>query len=188
LFFFLELLAEGIHLFLKLGGIVLHTEAGIPGIFGAAGRGGDVVPAGSGRFLDSFDKFGCCASGFEFRMSGGKNDEVETRFRAFWLLGFDGPVGGQEDDDIEADEGERNDGPATPAHVFVTQRNQHRGLPESRHWLAFPQPEPEYRGWTWQGSYPEVQVRRKMEQPQVRLTRRRTRIIVQSLLTRGRVG
>jgi hypothetical protein len=48
--------------------------------------------------------------------------------RILRVLSLDGPVSPKEGDDVESDQGERDDGPATPLHVFVAERDeQHDG-------------------------------------------------------------
>jgi len=104
---------------------------GIPGIFSSPRRGCQLIPPIASRFLDRVDKIRTGAGGLEFRMHGGKEDQVDADFRAMRALVFDGAVGDQENQDVQGDEGKRNHGPSSTTHTLVTYRDQHRVLPET---------------------------------------------------------
>lgn len=86
-------------------------------------------------FLDALNEGRSIVRHVQLRVGRCKHQEMKADFGAFELLVLNGTAREQEDHNVDADQHEGDDGPSPPAHVFVTQWNEHK----ISLWSRFPQ-------------------------------------------------
>src|SRR5260221_7021262 len=103
----------------------LDAHSGIPGIMQIPILILSFLPQFRVLCLDGSYEFLRFALNLEFRMHSGQEENVYLYFAELRCLLVHRPMRAEEDHQIEGDQGDRDNWPATPLHVFVTQRDQH---------------------------------------------------------------
>ena len=117
-------LGERIHLRLELIRIIHQPRARFGGVENIAELGTRLLPrfrVAPGKIVN---KVLHVVGHFEVGARGSEQKDLRAHLGDFRLLPFDGPMRGQERDNVKPNQREGNNGPATAFHVFVFQRNQ----------------------------------------------------------------
>src|SRR5579859_95206 len=127
----LELLREAVHFPLERCWVIHLTNIGIPLVYRLSVGRAHLFPLvrifGGKRIYE----FMGISSHSQFWVHGREEEEMLAHFdalRDLTLLVLDRPVGPQEYKDVESDEGERDDRPASSRHALVAEGNEQHGL------------------------------------------------------------
>src|ERR1700719_3759539 len=102
---------KGIHFVLQLRGIFDESYFCVPGVLDLAARRRGFLPYDGILLAEVGDKFVHLSVHIQFRVHGGKQEDVPANLRAFWILRVDLPVSSKKCNDVDGNEHDRNDGP-----------------------------------------------------------------------------
>src|SRR5690242_6292499 len=120
-----ELIAQRVHFLLQSLRVLLRTHPGVPAVNRRMMWVLDFLPGGSVLLLETGDQLLRLGRQLQFRMSGGKQQDVGSGLANLWRLLFNGEVSAEERYQVDGDQRQGNNRQAPRRHILVFDGEKH---------------------------------------------------------------